>query len=326
VDPGAARETKQQAFSDMYDAIIVGGGPAGLSAALVLGRCRRRVLVCDAGEPRNAASQALHGWLTRDGIHPARLLELGRAEVASYGTEILDARVDEATALPQSERPAWTTAFQVTLGDGRRFLARKLLLATGMRDELPDVASVDDFYGRGVHHCPYCDGWEYRDGRLAAFGTGQAVVGLARSLKTWSARVTACTHGQPLDEEDRQALTDAAIDVREERVLRLEAGPFDPSRLARILFEDGTAAECDALFFNTGKVQQSPLPARLGCEPGHSGEMRTRGAQHTGVPGLYLAGDADGDVQFAVVAAAEGARAAVAINRELQKEDEEAPE
>src|SRR6185436_7932578 len=162
----------------MYDVIIVGGGPAGLSAALVLGRCRRRVLVIDAGHPRNAAAQDVHGLYTRDGTEPAELQRLARAEAQRYGVEFKDAEAVGGSCGPGR--------FEVSCDDGAKLQARKLLLATGVADILPEIPGLKELYGRSVHHCPYCDGWEHKDCRLAAYGRGEAGAGLALCLRTWS--------------------------------------------------------------------------------------------------------------------------------------------
>lgn len=302
----------------MYDVIIVGGGPAGLSAGQVLGRARRRVLVCDAGHPRNAASRAVHGFLTRDGASPQELRRLGRQELARYGVQFLPVRVTSACALPEERRHGLRTAFRLELQNGRALLSRKLLLATGVDDVLPEIEGLRQFYGTSVHHCPYCDGWEHRDQQLAALGPGSAAIGLALSLRTWSEHVLACTHGADLGPEDRQRAKRNGIAIREERVVRLE-GPG--TALQRIVFEGGPPCACDALFLNTGQFQRSDLPALLGCEFKEGRHVRVRRRQRTRVQGLYMAGDAVGEVQFAIVAAAEGATAALAMNRELQDED-----
>ncbi len=298
-----------------YDVLIVGGGPAGLSAALVLARCRRSVLVVDSGEPRNAPSRALHGYLTRDGMAPGEFLRLGREEVAGYGVEIIDAKVSGARCLDEDG-----AAFEVTLQNGTKLRSRKLLLATGIRDRLPDVEGAWDYFGRGLYYCPYCDAWEHRDQPLATYGKGSAAVGPAVALTTWSDDVTACTDGEPISGDERAWLEANGVALREEPIERLEGDDV----LQRICFEDGPALPCRALFFNTSRTQHSPLPVSLGCACDEHHEVVTNDDKSTCVPGLYIAGDADGDTEFIVVAAAEGARAAVAINHELQ-EAEQAP-
>jgi thioredoxin reductase len=305
-----------------YDVVVVGGGPAGLSAALILGRCRRRVIVLDSGHPRNAAALAMHGYLTRDGIAPRKLLEIGRAELASYKVEVRDTEVISARCLAPEHPASPGPAFEVTAANGEAFASRKLLLATGVNDILPEIEGIADFYGRGVHHCPYCDGWEHRDGHLIAYGKGAPAAGLALSLKTWSDHVTACTDGGRLSPEDKQKLQDNGIALRTQRIARLEG---TGEVLQRVVLKSGPPLACDALFFNTGHAQHSKLPEMLGCPPREKGAVPTHDKQRTEVPGLFLAGDADDDVQFVIVAAAEGARAAVAINRELQDEDRSTP-
>lgn len=294
----------------MYDAIIVGGGPAGLSAALILGRCRRRILVVDAGRPRNAAATHAHGFLTRDHIEPAEFLRLGREQLATYGVEFRAAEATDAARRPPG--------FRITLDTGESLDSRKLLLATGLRDILPDIPGLRPLYGRGVHHCPYCDGWEHRDQLLAALGPGAAAIGLALSLKTWSSKVTACTQGQPVPDDQLHRAARCGVAVRTQPIERLAARD---GKLESIIFVSGPPLPCTGLFFNTPQVQRSPLASRLGCAFKPDGGVLSSDRQCTDVPGLYIAGDADKDVQFLIVAAAEGATAAVAINRELQDED-----
>jgi thioredoxin reductase len=296
-----------------YDVGIIGGGPAGLSAALVLGRCRRRVILFDHGKPRNLAAVEMHGYLGRDGIPPLDFRSIGRREAERYDVEFVDAEVAEVRL--RREQPS---EFEVRPGRGSVLRVRKLLLATGVTDCLPKIEHIADFYGKSVHHCPYCDGWEHRDKRLAALGEGDAAVGLALSLRTWSKQVTACTSGVSLKASDRQRCALNGIASREEIPMRLEGCN---GQLQEIHFAAGPPLECDALFFCSDQFQRSQLPIALGCECDEQGLIVTRGKQDAGVRGLFLAGDADGDVQFAIVAAAEGATAATAINRELQDED-----
>jgi thioredoxin reductase len=299
----------------MFDVIIIGGGPAGLSAALVLGRCGRRVLICDSGEYRNAAARHLHNFLSREGIAPRQLLRLGREQLRPYGVQIRSVMVKSGRPLEHS--PSLNgPGFEITLANDKVEISRKLLLATGVRDILPAVKRLSDFYGNCVHHCPYCDGYEHRGKRLVAYGRGKHAVGLALALKTWSANTTACTN-QEIGKADRDCLEQNNIAYRVERVVELDG---KPGKLEWILFSRGEPLRCDAMFFNSSQYQRSPLPGLFGCEHKRNGHIRSTSKQRTCVPGLYTAGDCDGDVQFAIVAAAEGATAAVAINRELQDE------
>lgn len=289
-----------------YDVIVVGGGPAGLSAALTLGRCRRRVLVCDRGEPRNQRSAALHGYLTRDGVAPAEFRGIGQRELAPYGVEFRCIAVKGA----KRERDG----FSVTLADGRRERSRFLLLATGVKDQLPQVPGVDECYGRSVFHCPYCDGWECRDQRLAALGRNAAP--LALSLKTWSGSVVLCTHGKRLDGAWRRRLADNGIALRTSTVTRIAQAD---GHVQSLEFADGDRVACDAVFFGTAQHPQDSLAERLGCSFNRKGTVNTGTLCDTNVPGVFVAGDASRDAQFVVVAAAEGIKAAVAINKALQR-------
>jgi thioredoxin reductase len=303
-----------------YDVIIVGGGPAGLSAALVLGRARRRVLILDDGEPRNARAQGVRGYLTRDGIPPLELLRLGREEVARYGVEI---RHDRAVAACLCGTPTDNSSlplFEVTLSSSTKVRARKLLLATGVRDKLPEVEGITTWFGRGVYHCPYCDAYEHRDQPLATMGRIEGAAGLALALLTWSRDVTLLTEGVEVPAEQLAKLRRNGVKVVSARVRRFEGESDEDGVLTGALLEDGKRIPLGALFFSGSRAQHSELPALLGCEIDERGEGETDRMQHTDVHGLFLAGDADGDVQFAIVAAGEGAKAGVAINLELQNE------
>jgi thioredoxin reductase len=292
----------------MRDVIIVGAGPAGLSAALILGRCLRRVLICDTGKPRNAASQALHGFFTRDGTPPLEMLRLGRQQLRTYDTiELRDITVSEATRLDEG--------FEVVLEDGTRERSRMLLIASGVVDKLPEIEGLDRFYGRSIFHCPYCDAWEVRGTALAVYGRTRGGVELALKLKTWSPDVVLCTDGRArIRPRDLERLTTEGIAVHRERVARLEG---TEGQLERIVFRDGSSIERHALFLSTGQRQHCPLPQTLGCEFTRTGAVRTGKYEVTRVPGLYVAGDASRDLQLAIVAAAEGAQAAFAINTAL---------
>jgi thioredoxin reductase len=293
-----------------YDAIIVGGGPAGLSAALILGRCRRRVFLCDAGRPRNAASRAMHGFLTRDGIAPRDLLRIGRRQLSKYGTEIVAAEVINARRTK--------SGYEVRLAGGRRLFSRNLLVATGVVDRLPVVTGIERLYGKSVFHCPYCDGWEVSESPLAAYGRGRSGIALSLALKTWTRDVALLTNGPArLGALERRRLARRRISVVEKKIARLERR----GKGLEVLFVDGERLRRAALFFSTGQEPASDLPRRLGCRFTRNGAVKTNRLEETGVPGLYVAGDASRDVQLAIVAAAEGAKAAFAINRRLQESE-----
>lgn len=265
----------------------------------------------------------MHNYLTRDGIPPARFLELARADLGPYDVEFMHGLVTECDCEPGG--------FAVRVrGVRRRFTSRVLLLATGVVDELPAVGNVREFYGLGVHHCPYCDGWEYRDRPLAAYGLGRPGLGLAMNLLTWSRDVTVVTNGAGLEAVDARRAAKLGIKVRRERIVRLlsrrgrkSASENDP--LGRLRFESGPDQAVDAMFFNTDQMQRSRLPVKLGCQMNEDGGVIHDRRQRTGVKGLYLAGDASVDVQFVIVAAAEGAKAGMAMNRDLQERERRDP-
>ena len=295
----------------MFDVIIVGAGPAGLSAALILGRCRRKVLVCDAGRPRNSASRALHGFLTRDGFEPAEFIRIGREQLRPYTT--IQLRSEEVTHARQIDN-----GFEVKVA-GDVVSARKLLLATGVVDRLPDVEGLETFYGRSVFHCPYCDGWELRDQPLAIYGKEDRGADLALELTGWSRDLIVCSDGPAtISAAERKQLEQLNVPLREERVSRLEG---TDGQLERIVFDTGEHILRRGMFFNTGQDQHCDLAASLGCDFTDRGAVRTGEYEMTNVPGLFVAGDASRAVQLVIVAAAEGAEAAFAINKALIKDD-----
>lgn len=301
-----------QISSNEYDVVIVGAGPAGLSAALMLGRCRRTVLLCDTGRPRNRASQAMHGYLTRDGIPPREFLAIARAQLQQYSTvELRDVEVVDAQCRDGR--------FMATLAGGAEVSSRKLLLATGVVDNLPAVAGIDDLYGRSVFHCPYCDAWEVRDQPLAIYGRGEKGLGLSLELTAWSRDLILFTDGDAgIDRKGRSRLERYGIQLREERVERIEGRD---GVLQSVVLAGGDEVPRRALFFTLGQEQCSPLAIRLGCDINEKGTVATGKYETTHLKGLYVAGDASRKVQWVVVAAAEGAEAAFAINTDLIKED-----
>ncbi len=285
------------------DALVVGGGPAGLSAALVLARARRHVIVCDVGQPRNAAARASHNYLTRDGIAPREFLTMARREVLRYGVELRDVEVVRLEANGRR--------FGAVLADGSRIVSRTTLLATGLADRVPMIDGIAPLYGKSVHHCPYCDGYEWRDRPIAVYGCGLHGSELAHALLGWSADVVLLTNGAT-------RLDAARVRIDSRRITRLEGrGGF----LRHVVFAQGERLARAALFFATGHHQACALARELGCRFSPKGAILTGRDQATSVPRLYAAGDADRDTQFVVVAAAEGARAAVHMNLAMLREE-----
>ena len=294
-----------------YDAVIVGGGPAGLSAALILGRCRRRVMVCDAGRQRNRRSLHMHAYLTRDGIAPAEFLQLARRDLQPYDVKICDNIVQAVRR--DNDR------FLVDLDSGLTITGRKILLATGVRDRLPRFPGVDELYGISVHHCPYCDGWENRDRAVAVYSQGGRGFGLAISLKTWTDDVVLLTDGPArFSIRERQQMEHAGVVMRRERIAGVDGVD---GRLRQIRFVSGAPLARHALFFSTKQDQSCELARGMGCEFTKKGAVQTSLLQETCVPGVYVAGDASRDVQLVIVAAAEGAKAGFAINTALQQRE-----
>jgi thioredoxin reductase len=266
----------------MHDAIIVGGGPAGLAAALTLGRSRRRVLLLDAGQGRNAPAAAVHNLLAHDGTPPEELRRIGREQLTRYpSVELRQGTVDGVHALADE-------GFRLQLGGGERVEARRLLLATGLADELPAIDGLVPLWGRSAFHCPYCHGFEVSGRRLAVLGAGPERVRLALQLTRFTDDLVLCTDGEPLDPKPAELLAANGVRVRDEPVARFEG---DDGRLERIVLEGGELLDRDAVFIATVLHQRSDLAARLGCTTLADGCVEVDELAGTSVPGVYAAGD-----------------------------------
>lgn len=294
------------------DVLIVGGGPAGLSAALVLGRCHRKVLICDDGKPRNRSSHAIHGLLGQEGTSPAAFLEAARRELSKYpSVELLKTRVENIA-------PAGDV-FTFACADGTIGKASKILLASGLVDELPAIPRIEEFYGVSVHHCLYCDGFEYKGKAVAAYGKGDKGAELGLMMRHWMSDVVVCSDGTEPSKTLTARLAERGIPFRGEPVASLTV---KDGILSGLKFGSGAPLPCAAMFFATGCHQASDLSRRLGCRrDARGGVVINEKTEETSVAGVYVAGDTSRDVLMVSVAIAEGAKAAVAINKAFLRRD-----
>lgn len=299
------------------DVVVIGGGPAGLSAGLLLGRSRRRVVIADGNEPRNAQSHAAHSFLTRDGIAPGELRRIGREQLAAYPSiEVRNVDVTDARASG--------SGFAVTLSDGPELTARRLILATGVRDLLPDIDGLPERYGRSVFHCPYCDGWEQRDRPLAVFGEPATAEAFAMIVRHWSRDLILLTNGKPVESDAIGRLERIGVSVRTDRIAKLEG---DGDSLARIHLSSGDVLEREGMFVRPAQQPRNELAQRLGCELIEDGMIpgliRVDDTQQTSVSGVYAVGDVSTPMQQIAGAVASGATAGAMLNHALVAEDYE---
>ncbi len=296
--------------STPFDVAVVGGGAAGLSAALVLGRARRRVVVVDAGSPRNAPAAHMQGFLSRDGMPPGDLLAAGRAEISGYGVEVVNAHV-----------VAIEPGFSLHLAGGQELEARHVLVATGVRDELPDIPGVRERWGRDVLHCPYCHGWEVRDQPIGVLGTRGDAVQHGLLVRQWSDDVVFFTHRLDLSTDDRIQLEARGVHVVPGAIERLV---IEDDRMAGVALDDGRVIPRVAVFIRPVNVPHPDrLLAGLGCDLDGAGFPIVDGAGRTSTVGVWAAGNVV-DPRFQVITSAgAGSAAAIAINADLVREDVE---
>jgi thioredoxin reductase len=293
-----------------YDVAVIGGGAAGLSAALVLSRARRKVLVVDAGTPRNAPAAHMHGYLSRDGLPPGELLALGRDEVTGYGGEIVAGTVTDLVP--------GDAGFGASLADGQRISARRLLVTTGLRDELPDVPGLRDRWARDVLHCPYCHGHEVRDRRLGVLGRTSGAVRYAQIVRQWTDDLVYFTPPGTLTTAERTELAARAIGVVEGTIDRLI---IDNDQLRGVRLDDGRVVRRDALFVPPRFVPNNHLLVGLGCDLDGDGWISTDDSGRTSVPGVWAAGNVVDPRAQVITAAGAGSAAAIALNADLVDED-----
>ncbi|HZH64040.1 MAG TPA: NAD(P)/FAD-dependent oxidoreductase, partial [Flavisolibacter sp.] len=265
----------------------------------------------DTETHRNRYSHGMHNYLTRDDILPTEFLQISLQETRKYGVRLIKKMITNA-------RKNDTGLFVVKDEEGKLYYAKKLLIATGLADKVPDIPGFKELYGRSVHHCPYCDGWEVRDKELGVYARNKNGAELALSLKGWSETVTYYADGKnQLKPAEVETLAANNISIISYPIEYLKA---EEGELREIIFKNGKSRSCDALFFVNGFNQQCNLAETFGCTMSKKGVVITNRFQQTNIEGLYVAGDASKDMHFVVVAAAEGAKAGVLINKELQKE------
>jgi thioredoxin reductase len=295
--------------SETYDCIIIGGGPAGLTCAIFLGRYRLRVLLVDNSKPRNYASRGIHGFLGQHGIEPGELRRRGRAEAEEAGVEICECTAEKITRVGD--------VFEVITSTGK-MRARRIALAYGVRDTLPDIPELERYYGASVFHCPDCDGYEITGKRVGVVGRGKGVAGLALKLLQWASEVTVFVHGHDRDfsSEETSKLLAETIAVKDERVIQLDG---DGEHLKAAVLSTGERVELEALFFSWGVERSCDLAEQLGCKPEKDTPccLKVSDMKETSVEGVFAMGDIVPGSQLAITSAADGAIAAIAINKSL---------
>jgi thioredoxin reductase len=294
-----------------YDVVVIGGGAAGLSAALVLARARRTVAVVDAGAPRNAPAAHMHGFLSRDGLPPQDLLAVGRDEMTSYGGTLIDGSVAATTRCADG-------GFEVRLDDGSVLAARRVLVATGLHDVLPDIPGVRERWGRDLLHCPYCHGYEVRDQPLGVLGGTTEAVQHAQLVRQWSSDVVLFPHTDTPTVHQREQLAAREIRVVEGTVQRLLV---EDDQLTGVELEHGRVVRRTAVFVRPRFVPSTDLLVSLGCDLDDDGWVRTDAVGRTTVPGVSVAGNVANPRAQVITAAGEGSSAAIALNADLVDDD-----
>ena len=296
--------------AEFYDVAIIGGGPAGLSAADWLARYRHRVILIDSGDPRNWETRGVNGFLGSPGVRPAELRGRGREEARAHGVELVDALCERVVCQDEEH-------FQLLLGDGRPVDARRVLLAIGLKDVWPDVPGMERIYGANAHVCPDCDGWQCAGRKVVVLGKGRKAAGVALDLTTWTDQIIICTNGAPADldlPEYMQKLDALNIPVLESPITCLR---HEGERLQSVEFHDGLQLDVDKIFFAIGQYPADDLGAQLGCARDSGGHIIVDDHNHTSVRNCYAAGDIVPGPQLAIAAASDGAIAALAIHKSL---------
>jgi thioredoxin reductase len=298
-------------MEQLIDVGIIGGGPAGMNAALVLGRARKSVVVIDEGRPRNRVTRESHGFLTRDGISPSEFRRIAKEQINAYPS--VHFVEDVAVTITGTDGN-----FQITTAQGAAYRSKKLLFAVGMKDLPLDINGLTAVYGKSAFVCPYCDGWELRDQSLVLIVKGAKALHSAKMLSGWTSQYTICTDGpDEWTDEQREELKQHNVPVFDSPIQHIESSD---GMVQRVVLEDGTVIPCTGIFFAPKLVTGSDLPQALGCQITETGTVIVDGFGKTNIPGIYSAGDAATELYQAITAASLGALAGVGINGELLAE------
>lgn len=298
-------------FNSYFDVAIVGGGPAGLSAALILGRSVRKVIVFERGPTRNSASKLAHGVFSRDGVPTAELLDIGHQQLSPYNITVEE---NEIVDIDKKN-----DGFELISPTGSRATSRKVILCTGVVDILPEIPGIRKFWGKSVVHCPYCHGWELRNEPIAALVNSRTIVNFASLLKGWSDDLILLSNGPiKINKETRRKIDANEIPVIQQKIARL-AGKED--RLTKIIFKSGKELKRKGLFIHPHQRLRSKLIDRLDLELNSEGRINTNRFGETNIAGIYAAGDVGPNMQQVTIAASTGAEVGIAINHKLVEED-----
>ncbi|MDQ0656655.1 thioredoxin reductase [Paenibacillus sp. W2I17] len=303
-------------MNQRLDVLIIGGGPAGLNAALVLGRARKNVVVIDDETPRNWVTRETHGFVTRDGASPREFRKAAKEQIAAYPS--VQFASDTATAITGSDGD-----FVVKTTQGASYRTKKILFAVGKKDLPLDINGLTEVYGKSAFVCPYCDGWELRDQSLVIIVSGDKALHMAKVISGWTERYTICTNGSDsLTDEQREELKQHHVTVFDAPIQSINS---EEGMVQQVVLNDGTAIPCTGVFFQPKLFTGSELPKAIGCEITESGTVIVDASGKTSVAGVYSAGDAASEMYQAITAASLGALSAVSINNELNFEKWDEP-
>ncbi|MGV2965650.1 MULTISPECIES: NAD(P)/FAD-dependent oxidoreductase [unclassified Paenibacillus] len=303
-------------MDQLLDVLIIGGGPAGLNAALVLGRARKNVVVIDDETPRNWVTRETHGFVTRDGASPREFRKAAKEQIAAYPS--VQFASDTATAITGSDGD-----FVVKTTQGASYRTKKILFAVGKKDLPLDINGLTEVYGKSAFVCPYCDGWELRDQSLVIIVNGVNALHMAKVISGWTERYTICTNGSDsLTDEHREELKQHHVTVFDAPIQSIDS---EEGMVQQVVLQDGTAIPCTGVFFQPKLFTGSELPKAIGCEISELGTVIVDASGKTSVAGVYSAGDAASEIYQAITAASLGALSAVSINNELNFENWDEP-